>query len=225
MSRNIIITGASGNLGAAVVDKFKREGYHVIALTNPSQSEEVEDADDSYEVDVTNEESVAGFIKEYQMQYGTLDALALLVGGFTTGGIAQSTQQDFEKMITLNFFSAFHLVKGFLPILKKQGKGTFLFVGARPALQLGEAVDKIAYSMSKKMVTTLSDIIGKDTKNTAIRSHVFVPSIIDTPPNRESMPDADYSKWVNPEEIAEAMHYAVNVRSLRNMTFKLYGEV
>ena len=68
MSRNIIITGAAGNLGSAVVEKFKREGYHVIALLQPGKDEEVEDADDSYEVDVTNEESVAEFVKEYQLQ-------------------------------------------------------------------------------------------------------------------------------------------------------------
>lgn len=225
MSRNIIITGAGGNLGSAVVEKFKREGYHVIALVNPSSDELVEDADDSYEVDVTNEESVDEFVSEYQLQYGELDAMALLVGGYASGEIVDSKQQDFEKMISLNFFSAYHLVKGFLPILKKQSRGTFLFVGAKPALQMGEAVDKIAYAMSKKMVMTLAEIIGKDTENTAIRSHVFVPSIIDTPENRAAMPDADFGKWVSPKEIAEAMHYAVNVRSLRNMTFKLYGEV
>jgi NAD(P)-dependent dehydrogenase (short-subunit alcohol dehydrogenase family) len=225
MSRNIIITGAGGNLGSAVVDKFKREGYHVIALVNPNLDEHVEEADDKYEVDVTDENSVTEFVKEYQLQYGEIDALALLVGGYASGDISETSQADFEKMFTLNFFSAYHLVKEFLPIMKKQNKGTFLFVGARPALQLSAAVDKLAYAMSKNLVITLSEIIGKTTKDTAIRSHVFVPSVIDTPPNRESMPDADFSKWVSPKEIAETMHYAVNTHSLRNMTFKLYGEV
>ncbi len=225
MSRNIIITGAGGNLGSAVVEKFKREGYHIIALLDPSKNHEVEEADDSYEVDVTDEKAVAEFIKEYNLQYGDVDALAFLVGGFAMGGIAETSQADLEKMFTLNFFSAFHLVKGFLPIMKKQEKGTFLFVGARPALQIQDAVGALAYSLSKKLVISLAEIVGEETNNTPIRSHVFVPSIIDTPPNRESMPDADFSKWVRADEIAETMHYAVNTHALRNMTFKLYGEV
>ncbi|TXE14018.1 SDR family NAD(P)-dependent oxidoreductase [Algoriphagus aquimarinus] len=225
MSRNIIITGAGGNLGSAVVEKFKREGYHIIALLHPGKNHEVEEADDSYEVDVTDEKAVAEFIKEYHMQYGDLDALAFLVGGFAMGGIADTSQADLEKMFMLNFFSAFHLVKGFLPVMKKQGKGTFLFVGARPAMQIEDAGGTLAYSLSKKLVISLAEIVGEETKNTPIRSHVFVPSIIDTPPNRESMPDADFSKWVRADEIAETMHYAVNMHALRNMTFKLYGEV
>ncbi|WP_296703533.1 SDR family NAD(P)-dependent oxidoreductase [Algoriphagus sp.] len=225
MSRNIIITGASGNLGSAVVEKFKREGYHIIALTDPKREDFIEEADDSYEVDVTDEGQVVSFVKEFQLQYGELDALALLVGGYGSGGFEKTSQADIQKMFHLNFFSAYHLVRGFLPIMKKQQKGTFLFVGARPALELSGAKDSLAYSLSKRLVITLTEILGEEIKDSPIRSHVFVPSIIDTPPNRESMPDADFSKWVSPVEIAEAMHYAVNTPALRNMTFKLYGEV
>jgi hypothetical protein len=74
-------------------------------------------------------------------------------------------------------------------------------------------------------VVELANFVSEDAKNKKVRAHVFVPSIIDTQANRESMPDADFSKWVSPAEIAEAMHYAVNNPSLRNMTFKLYGGI
>jgi NAD(P)-dependent dehydrogenase (short-subunit alcohol dehydrogenase family) len=225
MSRNIIVTGAAGALGSAVVEKFKREGYRVIATLLPDSDEVSEEADDSYEVDVTNEKSVAGFVKEYEMQYGDLDAIAMIVGGFAMGDLENTTQEEFTKMIQLNFFSAFQMVQGFLPMMKKQQLGTFLFVGARPALHAKDATGSVAYSLSKKLVISLAEIVAEETQGTDIRSHVFVPSIIDTPANRKSMPDSDFSKWVNPEEIAEAMHYAVNTPSLRNMTFKLYGGV
>ena len=225
MSRNIIVTGAAGALGGSIVEKFKREGYYVIALLRPGAEEEVEDADDSYEVDVTDEVAVAEFVKEYQIQYGELDAIAMLVGGFAMGNLEKTSQSDLMNMFRVNFLSAFQMVQGFLPLIKKQQKGTFLFVGARPALQLQDATNSVAYSLSKKLVITLSEILAEEIKGTDIRTHVFVPSIIDTPANRESMPEADFTKWVNSGEIAEAMHYAVNTPSLRNMTFKLYGGV
>ena len=225
MSRNIIVTGAAGALGSAVVEKFKREGYYVIALLRPDTGEVAEEADDSYEVDVTDAVAVADFVKECQIQYGEIDAIAMLVGGFAMGSIEDANSDDLNKMFQLNFFSAFNLVNGFLPVFKKQNRGTFLFVGARPAIQLADATGAVAYGLSKKLVISLSDILAEEVKGTNIRTHVFVPSIIDTPANRESMPDSDFTKWVNPADIAEAMHYAVNTPALRNMTFKLYGEV
>ena len=225
MSRNIIVTGAAGALGSAVVEKFKREGYYVIALVRPDADEVVEEADDTYEVDVSSESSVSEFVKEYQMQYLELDAIAMLVGGFAKGNLEETSQDDLMKMFQTNFFSAFQMTQGFLPLMKKQQKGTFLFVGARPALQLQDATASVAYALSKKMVISLSDILAEEIKGTDIRTHVFVPSIIDTAANRKNMPDADFTKWVNPAEVAEAMHYAVNTPSLKSMTFKLYGGV
>ena len=225
MSRNVIITGAAGNLGSAVVEKFKREGYHIIALVNPTKEEEVEEADDLYSVDVTDEKAVAEFVREFHLQYGEIDAIAMIVGGFETGTISDTGQKELDEQLKLNFFSAFHLVKEFLPMLKAQKKGTLLFVGARPALEAKGAVGKVAYSLSKKLIFDFVEILGEETKETSIRSHIFVPSIIDTPSNRLAMPEADFSKWVAPKDIAEAMHFAVNTASLQNTVFKLYGEV
>lgn len=225
MSRNIIVTGAAGALGTSVVEKFKREGYHVIALLRPGHDEVSEEADDSYEVDASDELAVLEFVREFQMQYNDLDAIAMIVGGFATGNLENTTQKDLLSMFQLNFFSAFHLVQGFLPIMKKQQKGTFLFVGARPALQLEDAIHTVAYSLSKKLILSLSEILAEEVKDTQIRTHVFVPSVLDTANNRTSMPKADFTKWVNPNDVAEAMHYAVNTPALRNMTFKLYGGV
>ncbi len=225
MERNIIVTGAAGNLGNAVVEKFKREGYKVVATVIPNSGDEVEDADDIYEVDVTDEESVTNFAKEYHLQYGEVDAIALLVGGFAMGAIEDTSLNDVDKMLKLNFYSTFNMVKNFLPIMKKADFGSFLFMGARPALQSQDGKDVVAYALSKRLVLELADYVAEESKNTKIRSHVFVPSIIDTPENREAMPDSDFSQWVNPSEIAEAMHYAVNNPGLRNMVFKLYGGV
>jgi NAD(P)-dependent dehydrogenase (short-subunit alcohol dehydrogenase family) len=225
MNRNIIVTGSTGNLGRQVVSKFKREGYKVIAIIEPGSGDELDEADDIYEVDVTKDIAAKEFAKEYALQYGEVECIALLVGGYAGGSIEKTSTQDLNKMITLNFFSAFNMVKYFLPVMKMANHGSFLFVGARPALEKETGTGALAYALSKGLVMDLAEYTAKEVADTAIRSHVFVPSIIDTPQNRESMPDSDFAKWVNPADIAEAMHYAATNGALRNMTFKLYGGV
>lgn len=225
MNRNIIVTGSTGNLGRQVVSKFKREGYKVIAIIEPGSGDELDEADDIYEVDVTKDIAAKEFAKEYALQYGEVECIALLVGGYAGGSIEKTSTQDLNKMITLNFFSAFNMVKYFLPVMKKANHGSFLFVGARPALEKETGTGALAYALSKGLVMDLAEYTAKEVADTSIRSHVFVPSIIDTPQNRESMPESDFTKWVNPADIAEAMHYAANNGALRNMTFKLYGGV
>jgi len=225
MSRNIVITGAAGALGTAVVGKFRREGYYVIALVRPEANEQALEADVTYEVDVTDEAAVQEFVSEYEVQFEDLEAIAMLVGGYAPGDLETTKQQDLSQLIQLNFFSAFTVATAFLPLLKKQQRGSLLFVGARSALESKEAKGAVAYALSKRLVNSLGEIMAEEVKDTDIRTHVFVPSILDTEANRSAMPTADFSKWVNPSDIAEAMHYAVNTPSLTNMTFTLYGGV
>src|SRR5690554_5662282 len=225
MDRNIIVTGGAGNLGREVIGKFKREGYKVIATVLPDSGDEIEEADDIYEVDLTLEKSVEAFAKEYAYQYGEIEAVALLAGGYSHGAIEDTSKDNISEMINLNFFSAFNMVRHFLPLMKKANKGTVLLVGARPALQPEQGKAAVAYSLSKGLILQLSELITQDVADTPIRAHVFVPSIIDTPENRKSMKNQDFSKWVSRSEIAEAMHYAASNPSLRNMVFKLYGGI
>ncbi|MCM0060389.1 MAG: SDR family NAD(P)-dependent oxidoreductase [Algoriphagus sp.] len=225
MSRNLVITGAAGALGTAVVGKFKREGYYVIALVRSETNEQSPEADVTYEVDVTDEKAVQEFVSEYEVQFGDLEAIAMLVGGYAPGDLETTRQLDLSQQIHLNFFSAFTVATAFLPLLKKQQRGAFLFVGARTALEPKEAKGAVAYALSKRLVNSLAEIIAEEVKDTDIRTHVFVPSILDSEANRSAMPNADFSKWVNPSDIAEAMHYAVNTPALTNMTFTLYGGI
>ncbi|HLU88388.1 MAG TPA: SDR family NAD(P)-dependent oxidoreductase [Cyclobacteriaceae bacterium] len=224
MDRNVIITGGAGNLGRVVVEKFKREGYKVIATIVPDSGDEIEEADDIYEVDARNEKSVEAFAREYVLQYGEVESLALLVGGYRGGKIEDTSSDLIAEMISLNFFSAFNMVKYFLPLMKKANKGNIFLMSARSALQPEQGKSAVAYALSKGLINQFADLIAQDVAGTSIRSHVFIPSIIDTPDNREAMKEADFSKWVRPGEIAEAMHFAAMNAALRNVSFKLYGD-
>lgn len=223
MNRNIIVTGSTGNLGKSVIEKFKREGFNVIATARPGNTQEIEEADDIYEVDVTDEKSVEAFAKDFAYQYGDIEAIALLVGGYAAGGLENTSIEQLSQMVKLNFFSAYTMVRHFLPIMKKANRGSFLLVGAKPALQPEQGKSAVAYALSKGLILQLNELISQEVSGSRIRSHVFVPSIIDTPDNREAMGNQDHSKWVSPGDIAEAMHYAASNPSLKNMVFKLYG--
>src|SRR5690606_32327352 len=125
-------TGGAGNLGREVIGKCKREGYKVIATIVPGSGDELGEADEVYETDVTSEKAVEAFAKEYALHYGEVESIALLVGGYKGGSIGNTTQDLITEMISLNFMSAFNMVKSFLPIMKKANKGNFLLVSARP---------------------------------------------------------------------------------------------
>ena len=223
MDRNIIVTGSAGNLGRKVIEKFKREGFKVIAIVRPNSEVELEEADDIYEIDVTDEASVEAFAKEYAYQYGDIEALALLVGGYGHGTLGETSLEQVSEMIRLNFFSAYNMVRHFLPVMKKANKGSFLLVGAKPVLHPEQGQSAVAYTLSKGLIMQLSGLISQEVVGSGVRSHVFVPSIIDTPENRHAMPKQDPKKWVSAGDIAEAMHYAASNPSLTNMVFKLYG--
>ena len=170
MSRNIVITGAAGALGAAVVEKFKREGYYVIALVRPEANEQAKEADVTYDVDVTDEQAVSDFVKEYEVQFGDLEAIAMLVGGYTPGNLESTSQQDLTRMMQLNFFSAYTVASSFLPLLKKQQRGALLFVGARTALDPQEGKSAVAYALSKRMVLKCASPVPQRSRKSASRS-------------------------------------------------------
>lgn len=225
MNRNIIVTGGGGNLGQEVIRKFKREGFKVIAIIRPESGDEIEEADDVYEVDLAVEESVEEFSREYILQYGELDALALLAGGFQGGSIENTPLHLLNRMVKLNFHTAYNMVRAFLPLMKRTKKGTFILVGAKSSLQPNMGKSAVAYSLSKSLLIHLADLISEEASGMGIRAHVFVPSILDTPPNREAMKNQDFSKWVSLTELAEAMHYGVITPSLSNTIFKFYGGI
>jgi len=111
--------------------------------------------------------------------------------------------------------------------MKDHGKGGSIFmVGAKPALNPSSGGPLVAYTLSKSLIPTLADILNAEGKEQGIVSTVLVPSIIDTPQNREAMSDADFDKWVKPEEIAEITHFVASEKgdALREPILKVYGD-
>jgi len=228
MKKTVVITGASGNLGKAAVIKFIAEGYAVVATVSPGKAIgfDVEGDLVTYEADLTNEMNVADVIRQIVAERKTIDAALLLVGGFSAGGVAQTDGASIKKMYTLNFETAYFVARPVFRQMQRQGLGgRIILVGARPALNPAEGKDVLAYSLSKSLLFKLAEFLNAEGSAQNIVTSVIVPGVIDTPLNRNSTPDADFSAWVTPEAIAETLAYISSdvASSLRDTVLKVYG--
>lgn len=223
MPKNILITGAAGNLGTAVTSLLIKEGYQVTGTVEPGHSHPDSGAV-FYECDLTSESATSGLFNRIQQEYASLDAAVLLVGGFGMNSIENASSQDMMQMFTLNYMTAFHASKEAYSWMKQHGGGKLIFIGGKPAVE-GGAAALLPYAVSKSAVIKLAEIINESGTKDNIQASVIIPSVIDTPQNRKSMPDADFDNWVKAEQIAETIGVLISEKSRtwRKTVLKLYN--
>jgi NAD(P)-dependent dehydrogenase (short-subunit alcohol dehydrogenase family) len=141
-----------------------------------------------------------------------LEAVVNLVGGFASGPRVHETDwEDFEGMLRLNLAPAFNLARAAMPRLVERGGGAFVAVSARAALRPFPGA--AAYVTAKAAVIAFVQALDADYRAEGVRANAILPSVIDTPANREGQPDADHSKWVQPAEIARVVRFLVSGES------------
>lgn len=224
----IILTGANGNLGIPVTEKLLQEGHRLISVTGPEGAGEMPE-DPSLEnraVDLMQDQQTKEFVDSVIQKYPGIDAAVLLVGGFAMGRLADTKPEQLDKMIRLNFHTAFHVVRHLLPyFLESPQGGQFILVGSRPGMNPAEGTAMFAYSLGKSMVFRLAEFINAEGKGKNVSATVIVPSTIDTPDNRQAMPDADFTKWVPPANIAEAISFSLSEtgRMMKETVLRIYN--
>jgi len=225
MSSSIIMTGATGNLGNAVTKRLLADGYTLHTTLVPHDKPSDDARIHGKVVDLSDEAACAAFVSEVAAAGAPIKAGILLVGGFQMGGIGDTDLAAIEKMIQLNFFTAYAMVKPLYEYFEKAGGGQIVLIGARPALEASAGKGVVAYALSKSLIFELAEIINASGKEKNIRATVVVPSTIDTALNRESMPDADFSKWVPAESIADVIAFALTDSGavLRESVLKVYN--
>ena len=226
--KTAIVTGASGNLGQAVVKKFIDQGYKVIGTVIPNDPALVNFPAGRFEkvaVDLMNEDDAAKFIEEMISKYISIDAAVLTVGGFAMGKIADTKTADIYKQYKLNFETAYNVARPLFVQMMKQKNGRIFIIGSRPGLNAKDGKGMIAYGLGKSLIFRLADLMNDEAKGTNVVTSVVVPSTIDTPQNRSSMPEADPSKWVKPEAIADIIYFHCTDAGaiLREPLIKVYG--
>ncbi|MGH2803768.1 MAG: SDR family oxidoreductase, partial [Thermoleophilaceae bacterium] len=138
-----------------------------------------------------------------------LEAVVNLVGGFADGPRVHETDpKEFERLMRLNVTPLFLLARAAMPRLVERGGGAFVGVSARTALRPYPGA--AAYATSKAAVLALIQALDVEYRRDGVRCNAILPSVIDTPANREAQPDADHSRWVQPEEIARVVRFLVS---------------
>lgn len=223
MSKTALVTGAGGNVGRAVVDRFASDGHKVYALVSPGSKTNFSAGIQKVELDVLDEASA----EETIGGLGPIDVAVLTVGGFAMGDVLETDGAALDSQIRLNFYAAYFTARPlFRQMLGQPGGGRIFLVGSKTALQKGVGKGAIAYNLAKSLIFKFAEYLNAEGHNKNVVTHVVAPSTIDTPVNRKSMPDADFDKWVKPEAIAEVIAFASSKEGavLREMVLKVYGD-
>ena len=216
--RTAVVTGASGNLGQAVVQKFLSEGYAVegtgsLLMDAPHFH--------SVTVDLVNEEAAAEWVQAVIAKHKTIDVAVLTVGGFAMADIAGTTTAMIGQQYQLNFETAYNVARPVFVQMIKQGTGTIFLIGSKAGMEAANSKGMIAYGLSKSLLFRLAELMNEEAAGTAVNTMVIVPSTIDTPQNRAAMPAADFSKWQTPEAIADVIFSNTKHKDSRSPVIEL----
>ncbi|MCZ6855221.1 MAG: SDR family NAD(P)-dependent oxidoreductase [Gammaproteobacteria bacterium] len=201
-NRVVLVTGAAGALGSAVVQQFADNGATVAQL----DIVEIENNHYSAICDLTNSQSCNTAVANIVDRYEKIDVLANIAGGFTMGTSVYETSDDtWDFMLGLNARSVLNMARAVVPTMLPRQSGKIINIGARAGLR--GAPNMAAYSASKSVVMRLTESLADELKAKGINVNAILPSIIDTERNRQDMPDADFSKWVSAEAVARVVGF------------------
>ena len=226
--KTVIITGASGNLGQAVVKKFIAEGYFVVGTLVPNDPAILNFSANSFEkivVDLMDEEDSHKFVESVISKYGSIDVAVLTVGGFVAGSIAETKTSDINKQYKLNFETAYNVARPSFIQMIKQNSGRIFIIGSKPGLDAKNSKGLVAYGLAKSLIFRLASLMNDEARGKNVVTSVIVPSTIDTEINRKSMPNANFSDWVKAEQIADVIYYYSSdaASAIREPVIKVYN--
>ena len=198
----VVITGGGGALGRTVVPAFSQAGATVVLIDRDPASAQTGGLV-PVKADVTDENDVRGAMTDVIQQTGRIDALVNLVGGFATGRVADTDLSLWERMLSLNLTAAFVLSRAVIPHMTQRRAGRIVHIAARAATDPFPGA--AAYIVAKSGLVGLIRALATELAGSGVTVNGVLPTTIDTLANRKSMPDADSSKWVKPESVAQTL--------------------
>ena len=228
MSQTILITGATGALGRVVVAQTLQAGHKVLACGRvPSPNFSFSKNFKYFSTNLSKESDAEALISNITDQEGPINAAFLLAGGFVMGDVKESTGTRLENMLDMNFRTAYYVARPLFLHMCGKKSGHLCFIGAKSAVEPQNGGFALSYTLSKSLLLTLVQLLEAEGKPHNVRSNLLIPSIIDTSTNREAMPDADFSQWVTPQQIAESLLLLISSKtaSWRENIIKMYNQM
>ena len=228
----VMVTGAIGSLGVVLAQAFQASEAK-LALVDRGEDRLKEAFPDLVDLpdyllvncaDLMDEGAVEASVSETIQHFGRIDVLVNTVGGFRAGKLLHETPMEtWDFLLNLNARSVFIASHKVIPHMLNQESGKIVNVAARPGLE-GQA-GMAAYSASKSAVIRLTESMAAELKAHGINVNCIIPGTIDTPQNRESMPDADYNSWVAPESLADVILFLSSeaARDVHGAALPVYG--
>jgi NAD(P)-dependent dehydrogenase (short-subunit alcohol dehydrogenase family) len=211
----IIVTGAAGNVGSSLARLLASRQAIVVAVdTDKQRLDAVAGSLQGTghlalsDYDLTDFASSATLIDKVRSAHGRLDGVGTTVGGFGMAKLADSGLDHWDAMFSLNVKTTWNIYRTAVPLIRQSGGGALVGIGSAAGLR-GSA-QMAAYSATKSAVMRLTESLADEVRVDRIRVNAVLPTTIDTPQNRQSMPEADTSRWVQPAEVAEAMAFLLS---------------
>ncbi len=200
--RVVLVTGANGGLGTFVTQAFLDRGDFVVGTSPKIQQAAFAGSNfTAIPAQISDLASARALVEQVVTRFGRLDVLVHTVGGFAGGQtVAETDDVTFQRMFDMNVNSLFHMLRAALPELRKSGGGRVIAIGSRAAQEPGAGVG--AYGASKAAAVSLIRTVAQENKDAGLTANVILPGTMDTAANRKAMPDADFSKWVQPATVA-----------------------
>lgn len=228
--QTILITGAAGQLGAAVASTFQQRGARLVLLDRDAGALQRRFGDIAdavlVDVDLLDRAQVAERVAQALARVGRIHTLCHVAGGFRMGEkVHETSGQTWDFLLGLNAGSLLNIAAAVVPHLIAQGGGQIVTVGAAAALKGG--ADMGAYAASKAALIRLTESMSAELRDQGVNVNCVLPSIIDTPDNRASMPDADVSRWVAPEALADVIAFLASdaARAIHGAAIPVTGRV
>jgi NAD(P)-dependent dehydrogenase (short-subunit alcohol dehydrogenase family) len=205
----VVITGALGTLGKAVAAAAASAGATVVGVDRVDGAK-LAGVEIAPALDLGNPQATREAFASVAAKHGRIDALVNIAGGFSWETLEGGSIETWDRLYQINVKTAVNACQAALPHLPKSG-GRIVNIGAAGAVKAGAGMG--AYAASKSGIARLTEALAEELKSRDTTVNAVLPSIIDTPPNRADMPNADYSSWVTPQALADVIVFLLSERA------------
>ncbi len=221
----VLVTGANGGLGAYVTRAFLDAGATVVGSSrNIRQTDFEHPSFTAQAAELGTGKGARDLVEQVVGRFGRLDVLVHTVGGFAGGqSIVDTDDATYQRMLDLNLNSVFHILRAAINPLRQSGDGRLVAIGSRAAVEPGVLVG--SYSASKAAMVSLIRTVALENKDAGLKANVVLPGTMDTPANRKAMPNADFSKWVQPASVASLITWLASDagKDMNGAVIPVYG--